>query len=70
MGGRSCEDLDLVIGLGICPFVKPEARVSIDFLGLCVLSLKCINGLLGKGGRLSSVAYERSPKLLFPDDDW
>ena len=70
MGGRSWDDFDLVIGLGICPFVKLEARVSIDFLGLCVTSFKCIGGLLGKGGGLSTVVYERSPMLLCPDDDW
>ena len=49
VGGRSCCDLDLVIGLGICPFefVKPEGRVSVDFLGFWR-----IDGVGGKGGGL------------------
>ena len=67
VGGKSCIDLDFVIGLGIRPFIKAEERVSEDFLGL--LPFRCIDGAVGKGGG-SSVAYERSPKLPSPADDW
>jgi hypothetical protein len=49
VGGRSYCDLDFVIGLGTRPFefVKPEGRVSMDFLGFWR-----IDGVGGKGGGL------------------